>query len=146
MGAALSRRQASASMLLWAQRSPEKLATWDLISKSDLAFRIQEVLEKNLSGALLRAQNQLRDKFQEEKWLYEVMDEMSEQQRRDFMRRIFEGQGWEALDRKSLMAKVLKKYPQLQDIVTPVGKEAPKKEIPILLLARIVSVRRSLKN
>ena len=130
MGAALSRRQASASMLLWAQRSPEKLAAWNLISKSDLAFRIQEVLEKNLSGALLRAQNQLRDRFQEEKWLYEVMDEMSEQQRRDFMRRIFEGQGWEALDRKSLMAKVLKKYPQLQDIVTPVGKEAPKKEIP----------------
>ena len=128
MGAALSRRQASASMLLWAQRSPEKLAAWNLISKVISPFVFRKYW-KNLSGALLRAQNQLRDRFQE-KWLYEVMDEMSEQQRRDFMRRIFEGQGWEALDRKSLMAKVLKKYPQLQDIVTPVGKETPKKEIP----------------
>ena len=88
--------------------------------KSDLAFRIQEVLEKDLSGALLRARRiSCGEKFQQQEWLHDVMDEMSEQQRRDFMRRINEGQGWEVLDRKSVLAKVLRKYPELQDIVTP---------------------------
>jgi transcription elongation GreA/GreB family factor len=118
-------------MLLWCQRSEKQVREWNLISKNDLAFRIQEVLEKDLSGALLRAQNQLREKFQQQEWLHDVMDEMSEQQRRDFMRRINEGHGWEALDRKSVLAKVLRKYPELQDIVTPVGSTAPKKEVPL---------------
>ena len=35
--------------------------------------------------------------------------------------------GWELLDRKSVMAKVLRKYPELQDIVTPAGSTTQKK-------------------
>ena len=127
---ALARRKASSSMLLWCQRTDAVLNKWQLISKSDLAFRIQEVLEQNLSGILLRSQNQLREKFQNQDWLYEVMEDMTEQQRRDFMRRIYEGQGWESLDRKSLMAKVLRKYPELQDIVVSSSQNTVKKEIP----------------
>ena len=50
---ALGRRKASASMLLWCQRSEEYMEKWNLISKSDLAFRIQEVLEKNQFFSLL---------------------------------------------------------------------------------------------
>ena len=128
MVTALGRRKASAPMLLWCQRAEKQVRAWNLISKSDLAFRIQEVLEKDLSGALLRAQNQLREKFQQQEWLHDVMDEMSEQQRRDFMRRINEGQGWEVLDRKSVLAKVLRKYPELQDIVTPAGATVRRKK------------------
>ena len=78
-------------MLLWCQRTDAVLNKWQLISKSDLAFRIQEVLEQNLSGILLRSQNQLREKFQNQDWLYEVMEDMTVQLRRDFMRRIYEG-------------------------------------------------------
>ncbi|MDZ8120129.1 GreA/GreB family elongation factor [Pontiella agarivorans] len=128
---AVSRRTASAPMLLWCQRSTEKIMEWDLISKGDLAFRIQEVLEVNSAGAMLRAQNQLRERFQTEEWLHDVMDDMSEQQRRDFMRRIHEGHGWDALDRKSVEAKVLRKYPELQDIILPTASQtAQKKEVP----------------
>jgi len=126
----IARRKASASMLLWCVKSQNLLDKWSLVSKSDLAFRIQESLELNLSGILLRSQNQLRDKFQQEDWLYESLGDMSEQQRRDFMRRINEGQGWDTLDRKSLLAKVLRKYPELQDIVTPPNSTIKKKEIP----------------
>jgi len=131
MGSAVARRKASAPMLLWCQRSPELIEKWKLISKGDLAFRIQEVLESNVGGAMLRAQNQLRDRFQQEEWLHVVMEAMTAQQRRDFLRRTNEGQGWDALDRKSVIAKVLRKYPELQDIILPsknakgVKKEAP---------------------
>lgn len=128
---AVARRTASAPMLLWCQRSTEKITEWDLISKGDLAFRIQEVLEVNGAGAMLRAQNQLRERFQTEEWLHDVMDDMTEQQRRDFMRRIHEGHGWDALDRKSVEAKVLRKFPELQDIVLPTASQAAqKKEVP----------------
>lgn len=126
----LARRKASASMLLWCVKSENLLNEWDMISKCDLAFRIQECLELNLSGILLRSQNQLRDKFQQQDWLYDSLQDMTDQQRRDFMRRINEGQGWDVLDRKSLIAKILRKYDELQDIITPSTSNSPKKEIP----------------
>ena len=131
MANAVARRTASAPMLLWCQRSTDIVKKWDLISVGDLAFRIQEVLEVNSAGAMLRAQNQLRERFQQQEWLHEVMAVMTEQQRRDFMRRINEGHGWDALDRKSVIAKVLRKFPELQDIILPTASSAPRKEIPM---------------
>ncbi|MDF7824695.1 GreA/GreB family elongation factor [Pontiellaceae bacterium B12227] len=124
MTAAVARRTASAPMLLWCQKSTDYVEKWNLISKGDLAFRIQEALEVNCAGAMLRAQNQLRERFQTEEWLHDVMGAMTEQQRRDFMRRIHEGHGWDALDRKSAEAKVLRKYPELQDIILPTASQA----------------------
>ncbi len=131
MSVAVAKRTASAPMLLWVQRSSAFVEKWNLISKGDLAFRIQEVLEVNSMGAMLRAQNQLRERFQQEEWLHDVMGAMTEQQRRDFLRRINEGHGWDALDRKSVIAKVLRKFPELQDIILPPkNANAPKREIP----------------
>ncbi|MEI6891355.1 MAG: GreA/GreB family elongation factor [Pontiella sp.] len=124
MTVAVARRTASSPMLLWCQKSIDYVEKWDLISKGDLAFRIQEALEVNCAGAMLRAQNQLRERFQTEEWLHDVMDAMTGQQRRDFMRRIHDGQGWDALDRKSVEAKVLRKYPKLQDIILPTASQA----------------------
>lgn len=133
MVSAVARRKASCPMLLWCQRSTAYVEKWNLISKGDLAFRIQEVLEVSVAGAMLRAQNQLRERFQTEEWLHDVMDAMTEQQRRDFMRRINEGQGWDALDRKSVIAKVLRKFPELQDIILPSASAtaAARKEVPM---------------
>ncbi len=131
MASAVARRKASAPMLLWCQRSTPFIEKWKLISKGDLAFRIQEVLEANASGAMLRAQNQLRERFQQEEWLHDVMGAMTVQQRRDFLRRTNEGQGWDALDRKSVIAKILRKFPELQDIILPSkNAAAQKKEMP----------------
>jgi len=132
MGTALARRTASAPMLLWCQRSPELVIdTWKLATQGELAFRIQEVMEAHHMGAMLRAENQLRERFQQEDWLHDVMGHMTPQQRRDFLRRINEGQGWDLLDRKSVIAKVLRKFPELQDIILPSkGQTAPKKQIP----------------
>ncbi len=147
MTSAVARRTASAPMLLWCQRSTEKITEWDLISKGDLAFRIQEVLEVNGAGAMLRAQNQLRERFQTEEWLHDVMNDMTEQQRRDFMRRIHEGHGWDALDRKSVEAKVLRKFPELQDIVLPTASQtAQKKEVPFTSARSYVKRQKQLER
>ncbi|MCF7848980.1 MAG: GreA/GreB family elongation factor [Kiritimatiellales bacterium] len=130
MSAAVAKRTAGSPMLLWCQRTPELIEKWNLISKGDLAFRIQEVLEVHNAGLMLRAQNQLRERFQQEEWLQDVMAAMTEQQRRDFLRRANEGLGWDTLDRKSVVAKILRQYPKMQDVIlAPKGSEAPKKEI-----------------
>ena len=147
MSVAVARRTASAPMLLWCQRSTDWIEKWNLISVGDLAFRIQEVLEVNSAGAMLRAQNQLRERFQQEDWLHAVMDTMTEQQRRDFLRRIHEGQGWDALDRKSVLAKVLRKFPELQDIILPPKNATlPKKEIAFTSARSYVNRQKQLER
>ena len=47
------------------------------------------------------------------------------------LRRINEGQGWDILDRKSVLAKVLRKFPDLQDIILRAASaaSAPRKEV-----------------
>jgi hypothetical protein len=147
MAVAVARRTASSPMLLWCQRSTEWVEKWKLISIGDLAFRIQEALEVNCMGAMLRAQNQLRERFQQEDWLHTVMDAMTEQQRRDFLRRIHEGQGWDALDRKSVLAKVLRKFPELQDIILPPKNAAlPKKEVPFTSTRSYIARQKQLER
>ena len=148
MEVAVARRTASAPMLLWVQRSEDVVERWGLISKGDLAFRIQEVLEVNSAGAMLRAQNQLRERFQQEEWLHSVMGAMTEQQRRDFFRRINEGQGWDMLDRKSILAKVLRKFPELQDIILPPKSTSAgtKREIPLTSTRSYVERQKQLER
>jgi len=147
MASAVARRTAGAPMLLWCQRSPDLIEKWQLISKGDLAFRIQEVLEVNSAGAMLRAQNQLRERFQQEEWLHDVMGAMTGQQRRDFLRRIHEGHGWDVLDRKSVVAKVLRKFPELQDIIIPPkNAAAPKREVPFTSSRSYVARQKQLER
>ncbi|MBN2164401.1 MAG: GreA/GreB family elongation factor [Pontiellaceae bacterium] len=146
MSSAVARRTASAPMLLWCQRSSDYVKKWNLISRGDLAFRIQEVLEVNSAGAILRAQNQLRERFQQEEWLHDVMGEMTDQQRRDFMRRIHEGHGWDILDRKSVVAKILRKFPELQDIILPSSSAAPKKDVPVTSIRSYSAKQRQLER
>ena len=147
MAVAVARRTATSPMLLWCQRSPNLIEKWKLISTGDLAFRIQEALEVNNTGAMLRAENQLRERFQQEEWLHAVMDTMTPQQRRDFLRQIHEGQGWDALDRKSVLAKVLRKYPELQDIILPPkNSKLPKKEIPFTSTRSYIARQKQLER
>lgn len=146
MSTAVAKRTASSPMLLWCQRSQQYVEKWNLISKGDLAFRIQEVLEVNSAGAMLRAQNQLRERFQTQEWLHDVMDAMTEQQRRDFMRRINEGHGWDALDRKSVIAKVLRKFPELQDIILPSAGTAAKRSVPMTSIRSYTGRQRQLER
>ena len=145
MASAVARRTASSPMLLWCQRSTDFVEKWNLISKGDLAFRVQEALEVNSAGAMLRAQNQLRERFQQEEWLHDVMAAMSEQQRRDFMRRIHEGQGWDMLDRKSVIAKVLRKFPELQDIILP-SAALTKRVIPMTSMRSYTAKQKHLER
>ena len=146
MASAVAQRTASAPMLLWCQRSFSLVEKWQLVSKGDLAFRVQEVLEVNGAGVILRAQNQLRERFQQEEWLHDVMDDMTKQQRRDFMRRIHEGNGWDVLDRKSVVAKVLRKYPELQDIILPTAAATPRKEAPVTATRSYVAKQKQLER
>jgi len=109
--------KASVQMLLWLQRNPEKREQWRVVSLSDLAFLVLNELEKPHAGHNLRAQNQLKERFQDKAWLESALAEMREKQREDFLRRLNASGAWSLVDRNSVVAKVVKAYPGLHFVI-----------------------------
>jgi transcription elongation GreA/GreB family factor len=107
----------SVQMILWLQRNPKKMEAWDICSQADFSFQVLNEINKHHSGHDLRAQNQLKARVEDASWLKTVLADMREAQRDDFMRRLNSSTGWQTLDRNAIVAKVVKMYPELHQII-----------------------------
>lgn len=109
--------KSSVQMLLWLQRNPAKMEEWDVCSQADFSFHVLNEISKQHSGHDLRAQNQLKSRVEDEDWLKMVLEDMREAQRDDFMRRLNGSTAWPILDRNAIVAKVVKMYPELHQLI-----------------------------
>jgi len=134
-GASCRTRHCSPSMLVWLHRHLELAQEWKLIDPVDLTFQTLEAVEKDFMGEALRAQNTLRDRFDDTDFLHAALDAMSDSQRRDFMRRITESPAWGKLDRQSLQAKIIKHRTELHEVVLRKAS-SPKEKKPRITSAR----------
>lgn len=128
----LGNRTAGPALLFWAAKNPGRMAEWKLGRVTDLALISLEVLNRNHSGEMLKAANQLRDLFQQKEWLTTVIGAMDELQRQALMTRLREiGQGHTPIDTKGIIAKVLVIFPHLAEyMVMPAGtaeSQAPRR-------------------
>ncbi|MFC1467734.1 GreA/GreB family elongation factor [Verrucomicrobiota bacterium] len=118
--------KASVQMLLWLSRNPAKMEEWDVCSQADFSFQVLNEINKQHSGHDLRAQNLLKSRVEDGAWLKMVLEDMREAQRDDFMRRLNASTGWQTLDRNAIVAKVVKMYPELHQLIlkgTDSGKD-----------------------
>lgn len=109
--------KASVQMLLWLSRNSEKMEEWDVCSQADFSFQILNEINKHHSGHDLRAQNLLKSRVEDVSWLKMVLEDMREAQRDDFMRRLNASTGWQTIDRNAILAKVVKMYPELHQLI-----------------------------
>jgi transcription elongation GreA/GreB family factor len=86
--------------------------------------------EGSYNGMQLKLRNQLGVLFLQTDWLTSIMAKLTDLQRSDILRRIKTQSGWEASDRRSLMGKMIKLYPEL---ATVVATRKAKVEEPIRL-------------
>lgn len=128
--------KASVQMLLWLSRNPEKMLEWDVCSQADFSFQVLNEINKQHSGHDLRAQNLLKSRVEDVSWLKMVLEDMREAQRDDFMRRLNASTGWQLLDRNAIVAKVVKMYPELHQLIL---KSDDKREKTVTLYSSICS-------
>lgn len=128
--------KASVQMLLWLQRNPAKMEEWDVCSQADFSFQVLNEINKQHSGHDLRAQNLLKARVEDVSWLKMVLADMREAQRDDFMRRLNASTGWQILDRNAILAKVVKMYPELHQLIL---KSDEKKDRAVTLYSSIRS-------
>lgn len=114
----ISKQSASVNLLLWIHRNPTCIQEWKLGSLPALARQTIHQLEASAHGALLRSQNQLRDRFVQAEWLHAVVESMTENQRREFLDRMKTTSAWPNLERLAALGCIIKKFPELEQLMS----------------------------
>lgn len=113
----ISSRQETVEMLYWLARRPDYLEAKGLGRSGDLPFRILAAMRGNYAYERLKAANQLRELMQDGTWLEQATARMSDFERREFMAQISRSSAIRGLDTQSVMAKLIRLYPELGSVV-----------------------------
>jgi transcription elongation GreA/GreB family factor len=111
-------QEISVELLNWLARHMDRLEAWSLTTPETLAHLALTQLEQNYSGERLRAKNQLRERFERDDWLGPVMDGMSLPRRLQFFLRLKDTPAFPTMDRRSLLARVIKRFPDLERVMS----------------------------
>ncbi len=127
----LKNRNAGVEMLSWLSRNMDRVSKWSLPDRQEIMEQILISLESDFTGERLKAQNQLRDRFNQNDWLADMLAGMSEVQRRAFFKRLKDSIAWPPMEKRSVLGRIIKIYPELEELMksdsgaTPVKQKGP---------------------
>ena len=122
---ALNSGRRAVAIMYWLAKHPDEAVSWSVTSMPDLLFRVVGAFQNLYAGEELRTQNELRILFRDKQWLDKVLGLLDSRERKNLLLRISNSDGWDALDRRSVMAKIIGLYPELHKVVI---SEAQKNE------------------
>jgi len=125
MRGAFASQKAEVEMVYWISRNLDRLATWSLGTAPGLANLMLNELDKDYSGERLKAQNQLRSRFEQPELLKIILEAMHDGQRRETIQRIKDCPAWSSLDRQSLLGQIVKAYPELVSVLSTRTEDKP---------------------
>jgi transcription elongation GreA/GreB family factor len=113
-------REASVSVVGWICRHVETALAAN-IRLADLLSMAVDVLDSARAGEELRVQNNLQTLFEKREWVERVLGGLDAMQRDGLMRRINRAGGWDVSRRRSVMANMIRLYPELEGCVAGEG-------------------------
>lgn len=114
----ISTNRASCELVFWLCRRTDRAKADGVSTPGNLAMEALALLDaRDATGERLKAKHQLRALFEQPQWLQTALDSMSAGQRHDFMRRLKNSNAWPAIDRRAILARVLKIYPELSVVL-----------------------------
>ena len=111
----------SEPMVAWCCKSWATVLSWGVTTAIDLLGLALDVLGRRCGGDALRAQNALRDCMSDKPWLEMAMQALRDPERADFLKRVDGTRGWDVGDRRSVMAGVIRLYPELESVLADGG-------------------------
>ena len=117
----IASQKAEVELLYWITRNMEKYEAWAPGMLPVLGFLVLSELEQDYNGLRLKAQNLLRGRFEQAEWLKPVLEAMRDAQRRELVLKLKDSPGWEIVDRRSVLAVVVKLRPELQEVLATGG-------------------------
>lgn len=119
----LAARKAEVEVLYWITRHMDRLDGWDLATHPELMTQVLDQLAEDYCGERLKVKNQLRLRFEQKEWLPPMLAALDERKRRETLLRVRESPAWSALDRQSVMAQIVKLYPELEQVLSGAAPE-----------------------
>ena len=122
-------RRARVELVNWLSRNMDKLTEWDLCSPGEFAELMLLEMEKEYSGARLKAQNQLRDRFTQKTWTKQLFDALGAEGRERYFLRLKDSAAWPPMEKRSVLGLIIKLYPDLERLMAgrASGEEASAK-------------------
>lgn len=125
----LSGTRPPATVVCWLARHTDFAARNRIVGAADLMLRCVDVFEQDCAAHALKAQNQLRTVFENLDWLKQQLERMTAEQRGRFVQRVVRSTTWDATERRGVMARAIKLYPDLEQ-VTQAASE-PESDEPV---------------
>jgi transcription elongation GreA/GreB family factor len=123
--ALLRSREASGQIVWWVCRQLGLVDAWDEIHLPEVLAAAVDFLASSQGADELRAQNQLRAMFEDAAWIGEVMEALDPAERRNLLTRVSHARTWDIGSRRSVMARMIKADPMLQETVSDKKEETP---------------------
>jgi len=114
----LNARNAGPALLFWLLRNPDEAASLAGSDPAELLRQGVDALEWPAAGEMLKAQHQLRALYESGGWLGDRLEALSKEQRTVFVAKLMESHGWDETGRRSVLAGIIKRYPELQALVS----------------------------
>ncbi len=112
--ALLASRRAGVEVLSWLSRNMDKLEAWSLCAPMEFAEVVLLEMEKDYTGAQLKAQNQLRDRFTQKTWVKALFDQLGTEGRDRYFQRLKDTSAWPTMEKRSVLGHIIKIYPELE--------------------------------
>jgi transcription elongation GreA/GreB family factor len=120
----IHRVRPGAGILLWLLKNPAWVRGRQLTDEATLFNLGIECLEAPGGGETLKAQKAMRELYTDEVWLRAAMEPMTRLQRENAVRRLSTSPGWDPASRRSVLARVLRAFPDLSAVLVPEGGRA----------------------
>lgn len=116
----------------WLCRTPGEFARLKNVGPYELVNGVIDMLEGEYNGEQLKGQNAIRSCFEDREWIRGLCEGLPWAQMETVVRRILESRGWESAGRRSVLAKMLKIYPELEKVLSASsGKEKEEGELRV---------------
>jgi transcription elongation GreA/GreB family factor len=119
-------RRPGPMLACWLARRAEWTMAQDIADAAGLFGLALEALEPVGAGERLKAQKQLRETLMDVRWLQTLMDRLEPRARQHLLKRIEVSEAWDPTSRRSVMARMIKLYP---DLTTTDDEPAPEGQV-----------------
>jgi transcription elongation GreA/GreB family factor len=132
-------RKASMEILVWLCRHVDTMAAWRVARPAELLTQVVDAFADDCGYAALKAQNALRELVEQRGWLEDMLGRLDRRQRHDFLKKVSVAPGWDPASRRSVMARMIKLYPELTRVVA--GEQEPEEARGAAPQGRFTSTR-----
>ena len=107
-------KQVPLDLMAWLSKNVDRIDSWNLGTRPAFICDVLSVLELNFDAPRDRAYNTLVGQFEDSDWLKDMLEPMTDVQRRNFLGRMKETAAFPEMDRRSVLGRIIKLFPELE--------------------------------